>query len=113
MDNTRDIIRHQVLTGKRKGQPLNPKIITLLETVLDWEYGCSLDCKHYIPNSFGDYGCEFEKCPFKEKEFENWRVLRQESKLMNDKRRLRRAYATIKNEMPWFPDEKEKKGESK
>ena len=99
MDNTRDIIRHQVLTGKRKGQPLNPKIITLLETVLDWEYGCSLDCKHYIPNSFGDYGCEFE----------NWRVLRQESKLMNDKRRLRRAYATIKNEMPWFPDEKEKK----
>lgn len=109
MDNTRDIIRHQVLTGKRKGQPLNPKVITLLETVLDWEYGCSLDCKHYIPNALGDYGCEYEKCPFTEKQFENWRVLRAESKLMMDKRRLRRAYATIKNDMPWFPDEKEKK----
>lgn len=109
MDNTRDILRHQVLTGKRNGQPLDPKAITLRRVILDWEYGCSIDCGHYRETALGDYGCELEKCPFTEKQLEHWRVLRTESKLMQDRRRLRRAYATIKNELPWFYDEKDKK----
>ena len=74
-----------------------------------WEYGCKEDCKHYKPNALRDYGCEFEECPYEEKDFEGWRALRAESYLMPDKRKLRRAYSTLKKEMPWFYDEKEKK----
>lgn len=108
MDNTREIIRHQILTGERNGKALEPKEITLRKVLLDWEYGCSLDCEHYKPDIYGGYGCEFEKCPFKEKEFKGWRALRAESYMMPDKRKLRRAYSTMKKEMPWFPDEDKK-----
>lgn len=109
MDSTRDILRNQAMTGEKNGEILDPKEITLREIVLNWEYGCSADCKHYKPDFYGDYGCEFEKCPFTEQEFKMWRELRVESKLCMDRRRLRKAYTAIKNDMPWFPDEKEKK----
>lgn len=110
MDNTRDIIRHQTLTGKFRGRQLAPQELTIRARILNWEYGCSVDCKHYTRGFFGDYGCEFAHCPFKETDFEGWRKLRAESYLMGtDKSSLRKAYKAIMALMPWFPDEEGKR----